>query len=141
MAMRKAPYLVGYRKPPTATQFRKGKSGNPRGRPNGRKNFTTILEETLDTTVVVNEGGKRVTRSKRDVVATQLVNKAAGGDLKAAELVIKLSTGGGPEGGVVRPDLATDREMSKILFARLKRVAAVATSSTDDDEPPEDTNE
>ena len=28
---------VGYRKPPRRTRFRKGQSGNPRGRPSGAK--------------------------------------------------------------------------------------------------------
>jgi hypothetical protein len=30
-------YEIGYRKPPKATQFRKGRSGNPRGRPKRSK--------------------------------------------------------------------------------------------------------
>lgn len=29
---KKEDYQVGYRKPPTATRFKKGKSGNPSGR-------------------------------------------------------------------------------------------------------------
>ena len=29
---------IGYRKPPASTRFRKGQSGNPRGRPRGRRN-------------------------------------------------------------------------------------------------------
>lgn len=33
-----AEYEVGYRKPPVAYRFKKGVSGNPKGRPPGRRN-------------------------------------------------------------------------------------------------------
>ena len=41
-------YEVGYGKPPRHSRFVKGQSGNPRGRPAGAKNFTTLLEEALN---------------------------------------------------------------------------------------------
>ncbi len=48
-----AAYEVGFGKPPKATQFRKGESGNPRGRPKGRRNLATELHAALNETVTV----------------------------------------------------------------------------------------
>jgi hypothetical protein len=36
------PYDVGYGKPPVQTRFRKGQSGNPKGRGKGSRNFATV---------------------------------------------------------------------------------------------------
>ena len=59
-------YEVGYGKPPRHTRFKKGQSGNPRGRPSGSKNLKTLLNEALNERVVVTEeGGRRNTSRKR----------------------------------------------------------------------------
>jgi hypothetical protein len=41
------PARVGYGRPPPEHQFRPGVTGNPRGRPRGAKNESTILREIL----------------------------------------------------------------------------------------------
>ena len=74
---------VGYGKPPKATQFKKGQSGNPKGRPKGRRNMATVLEKALREQVVINENGRRKAISKLEAVFKQLVNKAVSGDLRA----------------------------------------------------------
>ena len=76
-------YPVGYRQPPVHSQFKKGESGNPQGRPKGTLNFATVLLKTLREKVVINENGKRKIITKLEAAVKQLVNKAASGDLRA----------------------------------------------------------
>jgi hypothetical protein len=45
---RSGAYAVGYGRPPVATRFRPGHSGNPEGRPKGSKSAASIARETLE---------------------------------------------------------------------------------------------
>ncbi len=82
---------VGYRNPPEATRFRKGQSGNPKGRRKGSLNVATVFAQTLREKVVVNEMGQRKTMTKLEAAIKQFVNKAASGDLRALQLLVSLS--------------------------------------------------
>lgn len=79
---------IGYGKPPRHTQFRKGQSGNRKGRPRGAKNITTILGEALSEPVVINEHGRRKRVTKMEVIVRQLANKAVGGDYRPIQLLL-----------------------------------------------------
>src|SRR5262245_3868094 len=79
---------VGYGKPPKATRFRKGRSGNPRGRPRGSRNFASLMEEALAEPVMINENGRRRKATKLEVIVKQLVNKAAQGDHRSIQLLM-----------------------------------------------------
>jgi Family of unknown function (DUF5681) len=83
-------YEVGYGKPPVHTRFQKGQSGNPKGRPRGRKNLSSLLNDALNGWVIVVENGRRKKITKREAIITQLVNKSAAADLKATQIVIAL---------------------------------------------------
>jgi hypothetical protein len=86
MSENKRGYEVGRGKPPVHTRFKKGQSGNPRGpRP---KNLPALLVEALDEKVVVTIDGERREITKREAVATQLVNKSTGADLRATKMLI-----------------------------------------------------
>ena len=83
-------YAVGYGKPPLRTRFQKGKSGNPKGRPRGKKNMSTLLSTALNASIVVVANGRRKKITKREAIVTQLVNKSAAADLKATQIVLAM---------------------------------------------------
>jgi hypothetical protein len=80
--------VAGYGKPPEATRFKKGVSGNPKGRPKGSLNVATILTRSLRKKVVINENGQRRSVVKLEAGIIQQVNKAASGDLRALQLLV-----------------------------------------------------
>lgn len=76
-------YEVGYGKPPKKTRFKRGKSGNKKGRPKGSKNTYTLLNEILGQKITVDENGEKFKISKKTAILTQLVNRGVNGDIKA----------------------------------------------------------
>jgi hypothetical protein len=81
---------VGYGRPPRHTRFKKGRSGNPRGRSPGSRNLSTLLCEALNEPVIVAENGGRRKISKRQAIIKQLVNQSAKGDWRAAKLLLDI---------------------------------------------------
>jgi len=84
-------FEVGYGKPPEHAQFKKGQSGNPKGRPKGAKNLKTIVQEVLSAKVLAKEGDKVTSVSKLEGIVINQTNKALNGDPKAASQVLSLA--------------------------------------------------
>jgi hypothetical protein len=83
-------YEVGYGKPPQHSQFQPGKSGNPKGRPRGRKTSQQMLQAALDGACTVTEGGVTKKMSNQQVVYMVVVKNAMNGNPKMAGLLFKL---------------------------------------------------
>jgi len=83
-------YAVGFGKPPVSGQFKRGYSGNPRGRPKGTKNLKIDLAEELAERVQISENGRQVKVSKQRLVIKALTARAIKGDARSASILIGL---------------------------------------------------
>jgi hypothetical protein len=82
-------YDVGYRRPPKHTQFKKGQSGNPKGRPKGAKNLRTIVNGVLDKPIKVHEEGEARSVTRFEALFISMYARAMKGDNRAAELILR----------------------------------------------------
>ena len=83
-------YKVGYGKPPKATQFKRGQSGNPRGRPKGSRNLASDLAAELGEQITVREDGHPRRISKQRALIKSLMARALQGDVRASAAMLAL---------------------------------------------------
>lgn len=88
--MAKQDYEVGYGKPPKASQFSQGKSGNSKGRPKGKRNMAMVLDAVLYEKVIINENGRKRKVTKLEASLKQVVNNATTGNLPSMRLLLQL---------------------------------------------------
>jgi hypothetical protein len=69
-------YDVGYRKPPKVNQFRKGQTGNPRGRTPGGENLASEFSQYVSRRVKINDGSKIRTVTIAQAVIEKNINAA-----------------------------------------------------------------
>lgn len=85
-------YEIGYGKPPKSTQFKKGQSGNPRGRP--KKLAPTVAGQVarlMGEQYSARINGEVVSMTGEEMIARRLVENALKGDAKAFEKVHQLA--------------------------------------------------
>lgn len=83
-------YEVGYGKPPVSGQFKKGQSGNPKGRPKASRNVGTMLEEIFFKKISISDGGVRREVTILEAILRQVANGAAKGDIRYIDRILKL---------------------------------------------------
>jgi hypothetical protein len=139
-----AGYNVGFGKPPRETQFKKGQSGNPTGRPRQARALKTDLLDVLDIEVAVSLPGGPERMPMQRAMTLSLAAKAAKGDVRAAQAIIRLIELTAPERLKDTTDTQSLDPAEKIMLARLlgemgldapcrKGAASPSTEDPDDD--------
>ena len=84
----------GRRNPPKHSRFKKGVSGNPRGRPKRRKGqlVSHIISKVQNTPTAYREGGRTKLASRLELALKKLVNRALEGDARSAAELFALRT-------------------------------------------------
>ena len=84
-------YRVGPGRPPKNSQFKKGQSANPKGRPKGSVNIATLIRRILRQRVTIQENGRRKVITIAEAIAKRFVNNAMMGDFRALVAVSRLA--------------------------------------------------
>ena len=90
----------GYKNPPVEHQFKKGKSGNPKGRPRKQKqpssdlnlDIMASLHRELAKTISVQENGQHRVITKLDAIFAQLVAQSVNGKPSQQKMLLSLLT-------------------------------------------------
>ncbi|RIV83144.1 DUF5681 domain-containing protein [Aurantiacibacter zhengii] len=115
-------YKVGYRKPPVATRFKPGKSGNPKGRPKAAKGLSTIVRDTLTQKVSVRtaNGEKRISRIEAALHKT--IELAMKGNPRALAQLIKLYADAVPDPKANADQQSPDQDLTATDIAMLEEL-------------------
>jgi hypothetical protein len=134
-------YKVGYGKPPTETQFKPGKSGNPKGRPKGSvQKLNSVIMEALSATIPVFVNGKKKHMTMLQALVNKLMVKAINGDVKAANQLLKLIPAAEADAtawweGIRQAQVATAVKSAKEILSKLKPNMYASSDSGENAQP------
>jgi len=127
---------VGYRCPPTATRFKKGRSGNADGRPRRERGLKPIAALVLEEVQRLSgrPKGARVRYTTLEVIVMTLKQLAAAGPVRASKLYMRFvkrygtqDTAGQKIGYIIIPEALTREEWEARYAPK--------------DDPPQDSND
>ena len=124
MPLAAEPETVGYTKPPKATRFKPGQSGNKRGRPRGAKGRRALVEKVLGERQTIVEGGAETSKTMLELVLLKLRHLAFAGNVrafKALEMLQAKFTAQPPQrigGALIVPEPMTLEEWEERFAAK-----------------------
>lgn len=134
-------YEVGYGKPPKHTRFKKGQSGNPKGKEKGSRSLKKDLDAALNAKHTITLGGKKHKDSTQALAMLTLSLRAASGDLRSQTLLANLILqvfGSGERGGDQTRLSKQDQLLLERLLDRAEAGEDQSSEPDDDDAPPAD---
>src|SRR3954466_8580450 len=81
-------YDVGYGRPPVHSRVKPGQVLNPRGRPKGQRNVSTVLRAALNERTQIREGNRTRSVTRLDAIILKMINDAGLGNAKAQASLI-----------------------------------------------------
>lgn len=117
-------YDIGFGKPPKKSQFKKGSSGNPKGRPKGSKSLKTVIRKELAGKVKLLQNGKPKRVTKMEALVMRLVKDALEGKPKAQTEILKLAQAYLPDETQATSQQPVSAEDQSLVDAFVKRMMA-----------------
>jgi hypothetical protein len=130
-----APYNIGYKNPPKHSQFKPGRSGNPKGRPKGAKGLKTIVRDMMTTKVPVRtaSGEKRISRIELVMQKTYELGVVKERSRALSEL-LRLYSAAVPDAVVADDATPPAEELTETDLAMLNELRAILLADEGGDE-------
>jgi len=80
---------TGYGKPPKKHQFKKGVSGNPRGRPKGKKSFAALFKKLENEKITIQINGKTEKLTIEQAILKRVMIDSVVGKSSSARLYLE----------------------------------------------------
>jgi Family of unknown function (DUF5681) len=95
---------VGYKRPPKKHQFKRGQSGNPRGRPKNARSSNRILKKFIQEEIIIVANGERRRMTRYEYLINTIYVGAVKGNAKSSALLMHMIK----EQGLIEKEFASD---------------------------------
>jgi hypothetical protein len=126
---------VGFGKPPAQTRFKKGVSGNPKGRPRGSRNIRSSIREAFIAPVTIRQGDKTRRISTLEALSRKQLEQGIKGDHRSVLTVLKMAK----EIGLLEAPKPPQYDLSKLTDEELDELERLTLETLPDHREENDT--